>query len=921
VLLGRDGERGLLEELLKKVRGGQSAVLVIRGEAGTGKSALVRDCARQASGFQLADVCGVEAEMELPFAAIHQLCRPMLDRLEGLPGPQRSALEVALGLSSGEAPNRFLVALAVLSLMSAVAEERPLLCAVDDAQWLDDASGQVLGFVARRLLAESVALVFAAREPATRWLDGLPALPLGGLAEQDARELLARAVPGRLEERIRDRIIVETGGNPLALLELPRGMSAAELAGGFDLPGAGGLPEHMENHYLRRISTLPEATQRLLLLVAAEPAGDAALVWRAAAQHAAIGLRALEPATEARLAEQTGRQIRFHHPLVRSAVYRAASPSDRQAAHQALAEVTDPQGDADRRVWHRALAASGPHEDVAAELERSAGRAKTRGGVAAAAAFLERAAELTPDAVRRAGRALAAAEAKHLCGEVEAALRLLAQAEAGPLNDLERARVHLLRGRSAFGSSHAHEGPPLLLAAARELAPLDPRASRNTYLGALFAAVFVGRLASELKLVDVARAARAAPTSAGRPQDILLDGLALVITEGYAAGAALLKDAVCAFRTTDLRAAKGWLWPAAHSAFDVWDDESWEELSARHTRLAREAGGLFMLPVALDTQIRFQLFAGDLTSAASLVEEFGTVTEATAAGVPSYGPVGSPPYGALALAAFRGREAEAAQLIHTVSAQLAPRGEGMGLTFVDHAKAVLYNGLSRYGQACEAAGVGAEQTCELGLSNWCLPELVEAAVRSGQRDLAKEALRRLEQTTAPCGTDWALGIQSRCTALVSAGEQAEGHYRDAIDRLSRTRMRSEHARAHLLFGEWLRREGRRIAARENLRTAHDMFADMGMEAFTERARRERVATGETLRRRQTEARDGLTPQEAQIAQLARAGLTNSEIGGQLFLSPRTVEWHLKKIFTKLGISSRRELLSALPDRVPGLTVA
>jgi DNA-binding CsgD family transcriptional regulator len=922
MLLGRGVERGLLEGLMENVRGGQSAVMVIRGEAGTGKSALLHYCARQASGFRVAAICGVEAEMELPFAAIHQLCTPMLGRLDVLPEPQRTALGVALGLSSGEVPNRFLVALAVLNLLSAVAEERPLLCLLDDAHWLDDASGQVLGFVARRLLAESVATIFAAREPATRWLDGLPELPLGGLEEQDARALLAWAVQGRLDERIRDRIIAETGGNPLALLELPRGMSAAELAGGFDLPGVGGLSEHMENHYLRRISALPEATQRLLLLAAAEPAGDAALVW-GAAQQAGIGFRDLAPAVDARLAEQTGRQMRFHHPLVRSAVYRAASPSARQEAHQALAEVTDPRRDPDRRVWHRALAATSPHEEVAADLERSARRAKTRGGLAATAAFLERAAELTPDAARRAGRALRAAEAKHFSCEAQAALRLLAQAEAGPLNELERARVHLLRGRTTFGSSRALDGPPLLLRAARELEPLDPLASRDTYLSALFTAIIVGRLAGEVDLVSVARAARAAPASAARPQDLLLDGLALVITEGYAAGAALLKDAVRAFRTTDITItqAMGWLWPAAHAAFDLWDDESWEELSARHTRLAREAGGLYILPLALDTQIRFQLFAGQLTSAASLVEQVTAVTDVTVAGIAPYGVLGLPPYSALALAAFQGREANAAPLIHAVSAQLMPRGEGMGLTMVEHAKAVLYNGLGRYPQACAAARSGAGQPSELALSNWSLPELVEAAVRTDQHALAEDARERLEQTATPSATDWALGIQARCNALLTGGDQAEGHYRDAIEHLGRTRMRTEHARAHLLFGEWLRRERRRIEAGEHLRTAHNMFVEMGMEAFAERARRERRANGDTVRKRRTGAHDELTPQEAQIAQLARAGLTNPEIGGQLFVSPRTVEWHLKKIFTKLAISSRRELLSALPDRDRGMSTA
>jgi DNA-binding NarL/FixJ family response regulator len=470
--------------------------------------------------------------------------------------------------------------------------------------------------------------------------------------------------------------------------------------------------------------------------------------------------------------------------------------------------------------------------------------------------------------------------------------------------------VDLLGGRTTFGSSRAREGPPLLLAAARQLEPLDPLSSRDTYLAALSTAFFVGRLAHDVDIVDVARAARAAPASSARPQDLLLDGLAQVITEGYAAGAALLKEAVSAFRTTDIpaRDAMRWLWAATHAAHDLWDDDSWRGLTTRHARLVREVGALFMLPIALNAQIGFQLCAGEFTSAASLVEEVAAVTEATVAGLPPYGALRLPPYGALTLAAFRGREADATALIHAANSQLLQRGEGMGMTLIEHAKAVLYNGLGRYRAACQAARLGAAHPHELALSNWSLPELIEAAVRIDQHALAEDARRRLEQTTTPSATDWALGIQARCNALVMR-DQPEAHYREAIERLGRTRVRTEHARAHLLFGEWLRREGQRSEAREHLRTAHDMFADMGMEAFTERARRERLATGETIRKRAV-SHDELTPQEAQIAQLARAGLTNPEIGGQVFLSPRTVEWHLKKVFTKLGISSRRELRDA-----------
>jgi DNA-binding CsgD family transcriptional regulator len=907
--LGRTRERELLDDLLTRARGGQSAVLVIRGEAGVGKTSLLRYCARQASGFRVIQIAGVEAEMELPFAAVHQLCAPAISHLGALPAPQRDALSVALGLASGQPPDRFLVALAVLSLLAATAEDRPLLCVIDDAQWLDGTSGQVLGFVARRLLAESVAIVFAVREPARRQeLEGLPDVPVDGLGDDDARALLAAAVPGPLDDRVRDRIVAETRGNPLALLELPRGKSGPQLAGGFDLPAASDLPGRLEEHYLERIRALPDAAQRLVLLAAAEPLGDATLLWRAAEQIG-VGASAVDLAHEHALVD-IGAEVRFRHPLVRSAAYRAASGAERRAMHQALADATDAEADPDRRAWHRALATAQPDEEVAAELEQSAGRAQMRGGLAAAAAFLQRATQLTPDPTDRAQRALAAAEAKQLSGAPESALELLSQAEAGPLDELARARVHLGRGWIAFGSSRGRDAPPLLLAAARELEPLAPPLARDTYLDALSAAFFVGRLAGDVGLEEVARAAGAAPAGSDRPQDLLLDGLSAAITEGYADGAPRLHEAVAAFRAADLVVpdALRWLWLATHAAHDVWDDESWEALCDRQIAVARQAGALSVLPIALSARIGLHLFAGELANAASLVDEVTSVTAATGSGLP--------PYGALALAAYRGDETEAMHLIRGAREEVTPRGDGMGLTLVEHAAAVLYNGLGRYEEACAAAQLGADNPQELAFSLWSLVQLVEAAARSNQPALADDAMQRLAHATSAAGTDWALGIEARSRALVTEGEPAEAHYLDAIDRLGRTRVRGEFARAHLLYGEWLRRHARRTDAREHLRTAHEMFGDMGMEAFAERARRELSSTGEKVRKRRDDTRDDLTPQELQIAQLARDGLSNGEIGARLFLSPRTIEWHLKKVFTKLGIKSRLALHDALPERAP-----
>ena len=905
-LLGRTSERELLDQLLANVRQGQSGVVVVRGEAGIGKTALLRYVARQASGFRVARIGGVEAEMELPFAGVHQLCAPILARLTALPEPQRKALRVALGLSSGDARDRFLVALAVLSLLSAVAEERPLLCLVDDAQWLDGASDQVLGFVARRLLAESVAIVFAIREPSTRReFEGLPEVRLGGLDEEDARALLARAIPGRLDDQVRDRIVGETRGNPLALLELPRSMGAAELAGGLELLPAGDL-SHMEEHYLQRARALPEATQRLMLLAAADPVGNATLVW-GAARRLEIEMTALAPADDAGLLE-IGTRVRFRHPLIRSAVYRAASLGDRQRVHEALAEESDPELDADRRAWHRALAAAGPDEDVAAELEHSAGRAQTRGGVAAAAAFLERAAALPVDRARRGRCALAAAQAKHQAGAPEAALALLASAQAGPLDPLQRAQGELLRAQITFTSKRGSDAPPLLLDAAKQLESLDATLARETYLEALMAVQFAGRLAGAVAL-EVAEAARAAPPSPSpRAPDLLLDGLALLIAEGHGAAAPLLKRALDAFRNDDPVANGGfrWLWLAEEAAIEIWDHDTWHELAAREVQLVRDAGALAALPLALTASVVAQIFAGELAAAASSIDEVRIATEATGSELA--------PFGSLVLAAWRGREADRAGLIEA-TLKAAPRGEGgdLSLSTAQWASALLHNGLGQYESALAAAQQVVEPFKRLDATfNWVLPELVEAAARSGHAVLAHDALQQLSEMTRAGGTDWALAVEARSRALLSQDDAAEYLYREAIERLGRTRVRGEHARAHLLYGEWLRREGRRRDARAQLRTAHRMFTDMGMEAFAERARRELQATGGTVRKRRAETRDDLTAQERQIAQLARDGLSNPEIGARLFLSPRTVEWHLRKVFSKLGIHSRGELANALP---------
>src|SRR5580693_9225843 len=715
MLLDRLPERAALSGLLEAARAGRSGVLVMRGEPGVGKTALLDWAVGSAAGLRVVRVAGVESEMELAFAALQQLCAPMLDQLERLPDPQRAALGVAFGLETGAVPDRFLVGLAALSLLSEVAERQPLLCVVDDAQWLDRASAQALAFVARRLLAEPAALVFAAREPGEEFR-GLPELAVTGLREGDARELLSSVIRGPLDERVRDRIVAETRGNPLALLELPRGVPELPgmpgLPGLPGMPGLPGLPGRIEDSFRGRLEVLPAATRLLMLVAAAEPAGEPALVWRAA-ERLGIGTGAAAPAADAGLLT-IGERVMFRHPLVRSAVYRSASPPERRAAHQALADATDPQADPDRRAWHRAQASPGPDEDVASELERSAGRAQARGGLAAAAAFLERAAALTIDPARRAERALAAAQATYQAGAFDATLALLATAEAGPPDELRRARADLLRGQIAFSSSRGSDAPPLLLKAAREFEPLDARLARETYLDALAAATFAGRLALGGGVREVAEAALAAPPPPNPPRgpDLLLDGLALLVTEGYPAGAPMLRRAVSAFRGTDVSAEEElrWLWLACRAALIVWDYDSWDVLSSRQVTLARDAGARIALPLALSTRSTAHLYAGEFTEAASMVGQAESAIGATGSSIA--------PYGAVALAAFRGQEAQAAHLIQIATDDVGRRGEGRALSFIGWAAAVLYNSVGRYEEALTAAQRASEDSPAMHFASW-----------------------------------------------------------------------------------------------------------------------------------------------------------------------------------------------------------
>jgi len=900
--LDRSAERGRLGQLVTAVRSGQSQVLVLRGEAGCGKTALLNQLSSAAGGCRIAWATGVESEMELAFAGLHSLCAPLLSRVERLPEPQREALSTAFGMSAGPPPERFLVGLAVLSLLADASENQPLVCIVDDAQWLDRVSSQTLAFVARRLLAERVALVFAVREHGgENVLAGLPELAIGGLTAEHARKLLDAMIPGPLDEQVKARILDETRGNPLALIELPRGKTPAELAGGFAFPDPGHLKTRIEHTFLERAQKLPRDSQLLLLTAAADPVGDTAMLWRAA-KRLGIGTDAAWPAQTAGLID-FGVLVRFPHPLVRSAIYLASSPSDRRDVHRALADSTDAALDPDRCAWHRAQATAQPDEEVAAEMLRSAGRAQGRGGLAAAAAFLERAAELTPDARVRVDRALTAAQAKLDVADFKSASSLVDMAGLQPLDALQRGRLERLRAEIVFATQRGRDAPAVLLEAARRLEPLDDALARDTYLDAISSAMFAGRTGTGPEAREIAERARAfarsAPVSIG---DTLLDGLVKRFTEGYAASVAPLTRALHALAGGEVVEDPRWLWLGCRLAQELWDEELWQAIATRGTRIGRDTGRLSLLAYSMNHLAAFHVHAGALATAEVQIDEVDAIEQAT----------GIPPikYSAVMLIAARGDRVRMQVFWKTVLEGAAARGEGQALGMSLCLAARIHNGHGQYDKALVEARRSSEYE-ELISYGWALAELVEAGVRTDGRDEAANAFDRLRERTGASGTEWALGVEARCRGLLNNDEAS---YRESIERLARSRAALELARSQLCYGEWLRRVNRRADAREPLRAAHASFGRMSATAFSERARRELLATGETVRKRTGKIVEALTPQEVHVALMARDGHSNPEIGARLFISPRTVEYHLHKIFRKLGISGRRALRDALAER-------
>jgi DNA-binding CsgD family transcriptional regulator/tetratricopeptide (TPR) repeat protein len=902
-LLGRRNEQAVLAGLLQGAREGRSGVLVLRGEAGIGKTTLLTDLVAGAAGLRVLQISGAESEMELAYAGVHHLCAPLLDHVDRLPKPQRLALRVAWGMEEGDAPDRFLVGLAVLTLLGEAAAERPTVCTVDDAQWVDAASLQTLAFVARRFEADPIVMVFAEREAETgQELVGLPGLSLTGLGDEDARALLATMVPGRLDDRMQENILAEAGGNPLALEELHGALTPEDMAGGYGLATARSLATRIERTFGRRLRALPPPTRTLLLIAAAEPSGRLPWLW-AAAESLGIGVDAAVPAESTGLITIDGR-LRFRHPLVRSAIYRDASLADRRQAHGALAGAIAGPGTEEHRAWHRAHATGLPDELVAGELVQASERARARGGVAAAAAFLALAVELTPEPYLRAQRALDAAQLKIDAGAPDAAGELLSVVGDFTEDEFLTACGDLLRARLAFAVSRGSDAPPLLLAAAIRLGPLDAALSRDAYLAAMMSAIVVGRLsAGELSsTADVATAARLAPPAPGPSTSVdrLLDGLIVRLSGDHVGAAPLFKAAIRAYLSEEEAglADPRWLDITNRVSLDLFDQDTYNLLAARNVERLRAAGALTLLPLAVTTLAGVHVSAGEFSEAAALLEEAEVIN--TAIGAPHQRYI--EPY----VAAYRGQEQLTRELVKASIDGATQRGEGYAISVALYSAAILHNGLGQYREAL-AACESAVQHDDLGMYGYLLGEMVEAATRCGEKQVAATSLRLLVERTAASGTETALGLEARSAALVDESPVADEEYRRAIAHLERSPVVVFLARAHLVYGEWLRRMNRPGDARTHLRSAHEMFTDWGAEGFAERTRRELEATGEVVRLRSKGAGAGLTTQEAQITKLAREGYTNAEIGGQLFISTRTVEWHLSKIFAKLGITSRREL--------------
>jgi DNA-binding CsgD family transcriptional regulator len=906
-LLGRERERMHLADMLSSARNGHGSVVLLLGEAGIGKSALLGDLAHGADDFTICRAIGVESDMELSYAGLQQLCAPIFDSRTDLPAPQRSALEKIFGLTTGSLPDRFLVGMAALGLIVSAAKRQPVMWIVDDPQWLDRSSVHTIGFISRRLPTERIAIAIAAREHLDGDdLTGLPELTLTGLGDEDARRLIP-AVSGPTDPSVRDRIIAEARGNPLALLELPRTWTSAEVADDFEEAGRATLAAKLGLVFSNRLRKLPQETQILLALAAAEPTGDPSLL-KAAAHLIGLDWATAAPAERAGLIE-IGRYVRFRHPLVRAVSYRTAPVSVRMEAHRALADVTDPVVDQDRRAWHRASSTVVQDEGIAKELERSAGRAKARGGLLGAATLLERAAFLTPDGPRRADRTLVAAQAKRDAGALDSALRLLSIVESEPPSELRAALTQQLRGRIAFDQGFGPEAAELLRDAAVRLERFDPTNATDTHFESLVAAIWASGPDGPGLIRKSAESARpAVPRSESqRTADLLVNAIALWATEGYEAAAPAMNLALAAARDRtfgDLDANEP-LWTVENRtagilALEAWDLETGLALAERQVTAARESGALVQLQFALHFLANYVVLTGDVSGAVTLMEEERQLSIATQMRASGHSDA--------LLAALRGDAALALPLIDSMRDLATNDGQGRVVAFSHYLSSVQYNALGQHEHALECARRVMEWGV-IGYQTLAAPELAEAASRQGDTELLADVAAWVTARAGATPTDWALGISALVNALAAdAADDPDGLYRASIERLRGTPLRFLLARAKLLYGEWLRRRGRKGDALVQLTAAHEALNEMGLTSFAERARREVSATtSRRVRKYLDDPTAELTGQELQVTRLVQDGLTNREIGVRLYLSPRTVEWHLRNVFGKVGVSTRHQL--------------